>query len=75
MIGRQWWSVRDVGGPVLSLVGQVITHAVALATDVDDGGVMNQAVDDRSRNDHTIEDLPPIEKPRLEVRTMGADFS
>jgi hypothetical protein len=35
-------------------VGQVVTHAVALAADVDESGVVNEAIDDGSRDDDVV---------------------
>jgi hypothetical protein len=43
-------------------------HAVTATADVDDDGVVDEAVDDGSGDDRS-------EKPRLDVRTVGADFS
>jgi hypothetical protein len=47
--------------PVLALIGVLVTaHAVAPAADVDDDGVVDEAVDDGGGDDLVGKDLAPI---------------
>jgi hypothetical protein len=53
----------------------VAAHAVAPTADVDDDGVVDEAVDDGGGDDLVGEDLAPTGEAALEVSTMGEDFS
>src|SRR5690554_2898340 len=52
-------AVRLLGGEVLPQIG-VLTHPIAIATDIDEVAVVQDAVDERRRHDVVAEHLAPL---------------
>ena len=60
---------------VISQVGMVPTHAIAVTTNVQHGGVVQEAIDD-GRGDHRlVEEVAPTPKPRLDIRLMEPNIA
>ena len=72
--GRRWWIDGRIGPDMFRHQVGVRTESVTGPFDLDDDGVMQESIKQRSGDDGISEDVGHSAKPRLEVRIM-APFS